>query len=95
MPTSFICHKARLATRDIGFMCLHSIYMTMVVTTSEIIAVTNRKMPIVGLLKKKFFLHNSKSLICLSCKSKISFLYRNWRTKSFSVFGAFSNSELN
>ena len=43
MPTSFICCKARLVTRDLSFMCLHSIYITMVVTTNEIIALTNRK----------------------------------------------------
>ena len=42
-PTSFICCKARLFTRDFSFMCLHNIYITMVVTTYEIIVVTNRK----------------------------------------------------
>ena len=42
-PTYFICCKARLVTRILSFMCLHSIYMTYVVTNNEIIAVTNRK----------------------------------------------------
>ena len=74
-PTSFIW----LVTRDLSFMCLHSICMTMVVTTNEIIAVTKRKMSMVELLKKKFLLGISDSLlICLSCKSKISFLCQNW-----------------
>ena len=43
IPTSFICCKARLATKVISFLCLHNIYMTNVVTSNKIIAVTKRK----------------------------------------------------
>ena len=43
-PNSFICCKARLVTRDLSFMYLHSIYITIVVTNIKIIAVTKRKM---------------------------------------------------
>ena len=42
-PTSFIYCKARLVTKVLRFMCLHSVYITMVVTNIEIIAVINRK----------------------------------------------------
>ena len=59
LPTSFIRGKARLVTRDFHFMCLHSIYITMVVTTNGIIAVTNRKMTMVKLLNKKVLLGKS------------------------------------
>ena len=72
--TSFICCKARLATKVLSFFYLHIIFITIVVTSSEIIAVTNRKTSKIQLLKKKFLLGNSNSVsVCLSCKSKISF----------------------
>ena len=41
-PTSLICCKARLVTKDFYFTCLHIIYITIVVPTNENIAVTNR-----------------------------------------------------
>ena len=44
-------------------MCLHSIYIAMVVATSKIIAVTNRKISTVKLLEKKSLLGSSKSLL--------------------------------
>ena len=76
VPTFLICCKARLVTKDFNFVCLHITYITIDVTTNGIIAVTNRKMSIVYLLKKEFLLAKSKPLLllCLSCKSKISFL---------------------
>ena len=43
MPSFFIYYKARLVTRDLSFMCLHSIYMTMVVTNDEIIELQAEK----------------------------------------------------
>ena len=46
-PTSLNCSKARLVTKDYNFVCLHIIYITIDVTTHEIITVTNRKMSIV------------------------------------------------
>ena len=74
--TSFICCKARLVTRDLSFMCLHIIYMTIVVTTNKIIALKSRKLSTVELLKKTFLLGNSISLlVCLFCKLKISYLH--------------------
>ena len=42
-PTSFICCKARLVTKVLSLLCLHSIDITNIVTNNEIIAVTNRK----------------------------------------------------
>ena len=42
IPTSFICSKARLATRDLSFICLHSIEITHIITKNEIITVTNK-----------------------------------------------------
>ena len=42
-PTSFIGCKARLVSHVLSFMCLHNIYMTVVITNNEIIAVTNIK----------------------------------------------------
>ena len=38
-----ICCKVTLVTRDFTFVCLHTIYMTIVVTTNNIIAVINSK----------------------------------------------------
>ena len=46
-PTPLICCKARLVTIDFNFVCLHIIYITIDVTTNEIITVTNRKTSIV------------------------------------------------
>ena len=43
MPTSLICCKATLVNTDFYFVGLHIIYITVDVTTNEIIAVTNRK----------------------------------------------------
>ena len=80
----------------LSFMYLHSIYITMNVTNNEIIAVTNRHNSIVYLLKKKFLLGISDSvMVCLSCKSKIFFLWWYWWTKSISVIGVVSNLESN
>ena len=42
-PTPFPCCKARLAFKVLSSLCLHSIFITIVVTSSEIIAATNRK----------------------------------------------------
>ena len=42
-PTSFICCKARVVTNVLNFVCLHNIEITIIVTSNEIIAVTNRK----------------------------------------------------
>ena len=42
-PTSFMCCKTRPVTKALSFVCLHSIYITIVVTYIKIIAVTNRK----------------------------------------------------
>ena len=42
-----ICCKAILVTRDFNFVCLHTIYITTVVTTNDIIAVKNRKTSII------------------------------------------------
>ena len=73
-PTSFIYCKARLVTNVLSFSCLHNIEITNVVSSNEIIAVTNRKMLKTKLLKKKFFPVDSNSLlVCLSCRSKIFF----------------------
>ena len=47
MPTSLIYCKARLVTKDFNFVCLPIIYITIDVTTNEIITLTNRKMSIV------------------------------------------------
>ena len=47
VPTSLICCKAKLATKDFNFVCLHIIYITIDVTTNKIIAVTNRKRSVV------------------------------------------------
>ena len=52
VPTSLICCKARLVTKDFNFVCLHIIYKTIIVTTNEIITVTNRK------INKEFFYQN-------------------------------------
>ena len=41
--TSCISCKTRLVPRVLSFMCLHSIYMTIDVATTKIIALTNRK----------------------------------------------------
>ena len=43
MPTSLICCKARLVTKDFNFVCLHIIYNTIDVTTNKMIAVLNKK----------------------------------------------------
>ena len=42
-PTSFICCKAKLVTRVLSFMCFQNMYITKVVTSSEIITAVNRK----------------------------------------------------
>ena len=62
-PSSFNYCKARLATSILCSMCLHSIYITKVVTNIEIISATYRKTSIVKLLKKEFLLGNSKSVV--------------------------------
>ena len=41
--TSLICCKARLASKDFNFVCLHIIYITIDITNNDFIAVTNRK----------------------------------------------------
>ena len=46
-PTSLICCKARLVTKDFNLVCLHIMYKTIDLTTNEMIAVTNRKTSIV------------------------------------------------
>ena len=51
-PTSFVCCKARLATKGFSFVCLHSIQQTNIVTNNEIIVVTNRKTFEIKLSKK-------------------------------------------
>ena len=87
MPTSFICCKARLATRDFSFMCLHNIYITMVVTTNEIIVATNRKISTVKLLKKEFLLAKSKSLLYFAFLSNQKFpFYAETGEQSLLVF---------
>ena len=53
--SSFICCKARLFINFLSFMCLHSTEITNIVTSSEIIAATNRKRFTTKLWKKKFF----------------------------------------
>ena len=94
MPTSFICCKTRLVTRDFSFLCLQNIYITMVVTTNEIIAVTERKMSTVGLLKKKFFLSNlNHYYYAFLANQKLPF-YVKTGEQSLLVFGPFINSEL-
>ena len=67
-PTSPICCKARLVTKDLNFICLHIIYITIVVATNNIIAVINIKTSVVYLLEKEFLLAKCKPLLCLSCK---------------------------
>ena len=95
-PTSFMCCKARLATKVLSFICLHSIEITNIITNNEIIAVTNRKTFKVKLSKKTFLLGDSNSvMVCLSCKSKISFFCHIWWTKSFNVLGAVNSLESN
>ena len=42
-PTSFICCKAKLTPKVLTFLCLHSIFMTIVVTSNGIIAVKTGK----------------------------------------------------
>ena len=54
-PTSFICCKARLVTRVLSFLYLHSMYNTKVLTKIEIITTMNRKTSVVKLLKKGVF----------------------------------------
>ena len=78
MPTSLICCKARLVTKDFNFVYLHIIYITIDITTNKIIAVTNRKNVYGISIKKGFLLAKSKPLLCLSCKAKLSFLHPNW-----------------
>ena len=43
VPTSLICCKARLVTKDFSVVCLHIICITTDVSTNKITAVTNRK----------------------------------------------------
>ena len=78
-PASFICCKARLVTRVLSFVCLHNMYNNKIVTRMEIIASMNRKTSVVELLKRKFLLGISNSIVvCLSFKSKISFFLWYW-----------------
>ena len=73
-PSIIFC-KARLDTSVLRFACLHSIYITKVVTNNKIIAVTNRKTSLVKLLRKNVLLGNTGSYVeCLSFKYKNSFL---------------------
>ena len=54
-------------------MCLHIIYITSDVTINKIIAVTNRKISMVYLLKKEFLLAKSKPLLCLFANQNFHF----------------------
>ena len=57
--TSFFAVKQDWLLAFLSFMCLHSMYITKIITNSEIITGTNRKKTsIVKLLKKKFFYAN-------------------------------------
>ena len=55
MPTSFLCCKVRLVTKDFNFICLHIIYKVIDVTTYEIIAVTIRQNIYSIIIKKGIF----------------------------------------
>ena len=83
-PTSLMCCKTRLVNNVLSFICLHSIEITNIVTSNEIIGVTNWETFKTKLLKKKFLLGNSNSIsVCLSCKSKIFFFLLNLVNKVF------------
>ena len=73
VPTSLICSKARLVTKDFNYVCLPIIYIIIGVTTNEIIAVTNRKNRLSTIVKKEFLLAKSKPLLCLFSNQKFPF----------------------
>ena len=54
MPTSLICYKARLVTKDFNFVCLHIININFDVTTNKIITVTNKKIYSIIVRKRNF-----------------------------------------
>ena len=54
-PTCFIYCKARLATNDLRLVCIHSMYMTHIVASNEIIAVTKQKNIENKIIEKEIF----------------------------------------
>ena len=82
----------------LNLLCLHMVYIIIIVDITDIITVMNTNTSIMKLLVKKFLLANSvsnSSISCLSLKSKISLLCFYWATYSLSVSGADNNISLN
>ena len=52
-----ICCNVILVNKDFNFVCLHTIYITITVTTNDIITVTNRKHLLYSYLKRKLCLN--------------------------------------
>ena len=52
---SLICCKAILVTKDFYFVCLHTIYITVAITSNDIITVSNRKNIYCIVIKKGIF----------------------------------------
>ena len=91
-PSSFVCCESILATSILSFMHLPIIYMTNIVTSNKIIAVTNtknikNKIIIKGTFVRQLWFHIGMPF----WETNISFFYCNWSTKSFHVLGAISN----
>ena len=70
--TYFALYSNRLATIVLICLCLQNIYITSVIVIIEIMEDVNVKI-FTLLLRKKFLLGGNVCLVCLLCKSKISF----------------------